>query len=277
MASFAEQIAQAKIGARAAAALEATNRSRIERVFDAWESGTISNRQVRHRMENVLRAAWRASGATARATAQRAADLDGWTPANQTFSTPYLNDLRADVRRNLREYSAARARSRITPEELEKARRRAILRMSHSAGVATTRGYTDALIAAYSELEDFGYRLVKMWMANFDGDHMPCPHCRKLHGARAGLHESFRAVLPDTRRLAVYRDLQGPPRHPQCQCWLAILVITLENAFEKIEPEAPPVKPPSSSSAESVRNLPLAIFMAIIAAIRAAVRLAQRK
>lgn len=267
MASIGAQLDAARVSAHAASALEGSNRRLIEQVFDDWESGALTNRQVRHALERVVRNSWRASGAVARAHTERAADLEGWSPAEQTFNNDFLTDLLGDIRRNLREYNAALNRRSSTEKQIEKARARAILRMRHSAGVATTRGYTDALIEAHAELEDFGFRVVKVWMANFVNN-TPCPYCRRLHGTRVGLRENFKAQVAGYRRLRVYRDLQGPPRHPQCKCYLAILIITLENAFEPIEVDQPE-PPEDSSSAESVRNLPWAIFMAIVAALRA--------
>jgi hypothetical protein len=270
VASIAAQLESARVSARAAASFEAINRSRIEQLFADWDAGLISNRQIRHRLENVVRGGYRASGATAREHTRRASELPDWVPANQTFLTPYLNSLLADVRRNLREYAAVRTRRSSSADDVEKARRRALLRIKHSAGVATTRGYTDGLIQAHVELEDLGFKVVKVWMANFENN-TPCRYCRALHGTQRGLQETFQVQVKEGTRLAIYRDLQGPPRHPQCQCYLAILIITLENAFEPINVDAP-ADPEDETSAAAVRNLPLAVFRAIIAALRAIAR-----
>lgn len=270
MATLAAQLEAGRKSARAASEVEAANRLRIEELFNDWDDGQITNRQIRFRLERVVRSSYRASGAIAREHARRASELPDWVPADQTFITPYLDSLRADVRRNLREYGAVRARKSATPEEVDKARRRALLRIKHSAGVATTRGYTDGLIEAYSELEDFGFRLRKVWLANFVNN-TPCRYCRALHGSQVGLRETFRVQVRGGTRLAVYRDLQGPPRHPQCKCYIVILTITLENAFDRIDVDTPD-DPEDESSASAVRNLPFSIFRAIIAALRALVR-----
>lgn len=274
MASIAAQLEAGRISARAASSLEQANRERIAELFDDWDAGRITNRQIRFRLEAVIRGAYRATGALAREHTRRAAELPDWVPADQTFITPYLDSLRADVRRNLKEYGAVRGRKSSTPEDIEKARRRALLRVKHSAGVATTRGYTDGLIEAHAELEDFGFRLVKVWMANFVNN-TPCRYCRALHGTQVGLRETFKAQVSGGTRLAVYRDLQGPPRHPQCKCYIVILTITLENAFETIDVDDPE-EPEDESSARAVRNLPWAIFRALVAALRALIRFTTR-
>ncbi len=275
MASIAAQLAQARISANTASSLEGANRHAIETIFDAWDAGQITNRQIRHRLENVVRGAYRASGAIAREHTRRAADLPGWEPArDQTFQTDYLADLLADVRRNLREYTAARSKPQ-TEKQAAKARTRAVDRIQHSAGVSTTRGYTDGLIQAHIELEDFGFQLIKVWLAQFENN-TPCRYCRALHGARVGLREPFHALVRGVRNLGVYRDLQGPPRHPRCHCHIAILIITLENALEPIDVETPPEEA-ESSSASAVRGLSLTVFLAIIAALRALIRFATRR
>ena len=274
MASVAEQIAQARLSSELASSLEDENRIRIEQAFAAWDEGKITNRQIRHRLETIVRSSYRASGGIAREHTRRASELDGWTPPDLTFQTDYLSDLIRDVRRNLREYGVVRRRKSTTSDDLDRARRRALSRISHGAGVATTRGYTDGLLQSYRELEAFGYRLVKMWMANFSNGHVPCDHCRALHGMKVGLKESFPTPVT-TRTLKVYRDLQGPPRHPHCHCVLVIVIVTLENVMETI---APDVDPPDeddedeSMTSSAVRRLGSALFRAVIAALKAMVK-----
>lgn len=270
MASIKAQLKLAQESAEAATSLEVANRQQIEALFDAWDSGFINNRQIRHRLENVVRASYRASGAIAREHTRQAAELPAWVPADQTFRTEYLASMLSDVRRNLREYGHLRKRASSTEDDVAKARRRAMLRIKHSAGVATSRGYTDGLIQAHSELEDFGFRVVKVWLANFHNN-TPCRYCRALHGKQVGLHDTFRAQVSGGTRLAVYRDLQGPPRHPQCHCYLAIFILTLENALDPIDIDQPE-DPADDTSADAIRNLPVLIFMAILAALRALIR-----
>src|SRR5690606_17285495 len=111
LASIADQLERARDSARAATSLEAVTRKLIEDLFDDWDAGRITNRQIRHRLERAVRASYRASGAIAREHTRRAADLPDWAPADDTFSTEYLSSLLTDVRRNLREYGAVNRRA----------------------------------------------------------------------------------------------------------------------------------------------------------------------
>ena len=250
MSGFREQLQSAAHAHAAASALEAVVRADITRTFEAWDSGTYNAQTVRYRLERIVRQAYRGSAAVAAEHAVRQSGIPGWTPA-ETFNTDYLQNLLEDVRRNLREYKSS--------DHSEQARRRAVLRMQHSAGVAAQRGYTDQMIDAYSELADFGYRLRKVWLANLINN-TPCEHCRALHGTEVGLHENFPTRKND---LKVYGDLKGPPRHPRCRCYLAILVVSLENALEALDIENPGPAPQSMTTDE-VKAMPNTVFRAVV-------------
>lgn len=254
MASFGEQLHAAKQAHLAASALESTVRQEIAATFDAWDAGQYTPQSVRYRLEAIIRTAYRTSAAVAAAHASRQSGIPGWTPA-EVFNTDYLQNLLADVRRNLREYKAS--------DRGEAARRRAVLRMQHSAGVAAQRGYTDAMVESYSELADFGFHLRKVWLANFVNN-TPCEYCAALHGTEVGLHEDFPT---GDNRLKVYGDLKGPPRHPRCRCYLAILVVTLENAFEALDVDDPDT-PPQTMSTDDVKSMPALIFRAVVKALQ---------
>jgi hypothetical protein len=264
MPSIAEQLDAANAAHLASTALEDRVRADIVKAFEDWDAGKLNAMSVRHRLENVVRAAYRTSANLAAAHTARMAEIPGWKPQSQLFNTDYLAALLADTRRNLREYKVS--------ERDDKARRRHILRMQHSAGVGAQRGYTDALIASYTELEDFGYELRKAWLANFKNN-VPCPICRSLHGTIVDLHDEF--PIP-TKTPNVYINLQGPPRHPRCQCYLVIFIITLENAFEKINIDTPPDKQPQETDTDEVKKLPWKVFLAIISALKAAAKAAAK-
>ena len=250
MAGFREQLQSAARAHAAATALESTVRAQIAQAFDAWDAGTYNAQTVRYRLERIVRQAYRGSAAVAAEHAAREAGLPGWSAA-ETFNSEYLQNLLSDVRRNLREYKAS--------DRGDAARRRAILRIQHSAGVAAQRGYTDQMIDAYTELQDFGYRLRKVWLANLINN-VPCEHCRALHGTEVGLHENF----PTSKNtLKVYGDLKGPPRHPRCRCYLAILIVSLENALEALDIENPG-PPPQTMTTDEVKKMPNKVFSAIV-------------
>lgn len=252
MPSFKEQSALHRAGRLATASLETSARSSIAEIFLSWDNGDLNAQSVRHRLEGVIRSAYRGSAGVARGIAQRSSDIPDWI-SNEVFNTEYLQDLLADVRRNLRDYKSGAL-----------SREQAIYRMEHSAGVASQRGYTDQIIASYTELEDFGLSIRKYWVANFV-DNTPCPACRRLHGTSVGLHESFRA---ESGEPGVYRDLVGPPRHPRCQCALQMFVVTLENAFESPNFENPQDSP-SMLSTKDVKNMPKRIFATVLASLGA--------
>lgn len=261
MTSYRQQLDLAEAARRAVAALEADSRQNIESIFQQWAAGELTNQTVRYRLEAVIRSAYRTSASVARQTAKQNSGLDPWTPA-ETFNSEYLQDLLSDVRRNLREYKAS--------EQDDKALRRAVYRIQLSAGVAAQRGYTDQTIAAYTELEDFGYDLRKVWVANFV-DNSPCPSCVGLHGTSVGLHEYFR----DETGPSIYRDLMGPPRHPNCRCKLVILVRTLENAFDSLDIAKPPAEEQMMSS-NAVKLMPKSIFNSVLAVLKSIAKLWRR-
>lgn len=265
MASFGDQLAAAKAAHSAVVALEQSARKQISTVMADWESGKLNSMSVRHRLESVIRSAYRSSAALGAALAARESGIPGWKPQAEVFSSKYLEALLKDVRANLTAYKQS--------EKTEADRRRAVLRMAHSAGVGAERGYTDAVIASYKELQDFGYQLRKVWVANFDGN-TPCPECVRLHGQEVGLEEEFPSEQTKTK---IYHTLTGPPRHPHCQCYIVVLTVSLENAFEKLELDMPPRPAPSMMSSSDVKKMPAALFAAIVKTLQKLLRTLRRK
>jgi len=254
MAGFADQLQAARQSHLAATAIELSVRQEIAETFGAWDRGELTAQSVRWKLEAIVRSAYRSSASLASAHAQREAGIPGWKPTG-VFNTDYLKALIQDVRRNLRDYKAS--------DRGEVALRRALFRMQHSAGVAAQRGYTDGMIAAYSELADFGFRLRKVWLANFV-DNTPCDYCRALHGTEVGLHENFPT---GSNKLKVYGDLKGPPRHPRCRCYLAILIVSLDNALDALDIEKPPAAPQTMTT-DDVKSMPTLIFRAVVKTLR---------
>lgn len=228
-----------------------------------WERGDITDHAIRFKLEQIIRTAYTASAAVAAAAAENAAELPTWK-AKYTATTPYLQELVKDIRRNLRVYKKS--------DRSEKTRRSTVLRMQHSAGVAAQRGYTDALIESYEGLAKLGYELRKFWLANFN-NHTPCPSCRELHGKWVGLHENFKITVKGPK---IYVNLQGPPRHPRCQCWLAILIIDLANRDEEIDVEAPRGEETTMTSDE-VKKIPKRLFAKLVANLAKILKFLRRK
>lgn len=260
MSSFRAQMRLHRASRVVTASLESTSRKNISDIFDAWDDGELTAQTVRYRLEAVIRSSYRASAGVARSVAQRSSELPEWL-SHEIFNTEYLQDLLKDVRRNLRDYKSGS----LTREQ-------SISRIQHSAGVASQRGYTDQIIASYSELEDFGLNIQKYWVANFDNN-TPCPACRRLHGTSVGLHEMFRT---ESGEPGVYRDLIGPPRHPRCQCRLQMFVVSLENAFETPDFESPQ-ESPQMMSTDDVKKMSKGIFASVLAALRAILKFLRGK
>lgn len=253
MASFADQVAASRAAGLAVAALEQEGRRLIDQAFQDWDAGLYDAQTIRHRIERVVRESYRTAAALGPSVAVRAADLPDWVPA-VPFNPDYLKSLLVDVRRNLRAYKSGDSA----------AKRRAIMNIQHGAGVGASRGYTDASISAFTELEDFGYVVEKTWANNVSDGHTPCDECIRLHGMTVPVSEPF--PVPTLSKTKVYKDLMGPPRHPRCQCYLITVVRSLENALEELDLQDPS-ESPNSMNTNDVKKIPRAIFLSIVAAL----------
>lgn len=258
MTSLQNQLDLSEASKVATDALEASSRLSISELFDLWDAGEFTGASVRHKLENVVRAAYRSSASVARVEAQLSSELTEWSPV-EVFNTDYLQALLSDVRRNLRDYKSGAL-----------SREQSISRIEHSAGVASKRGYTDQMLLSYKELEDFGFRASKFWLANFV-DNTPCHLCVSLHGTERPLDQPF----PSTGT-GVYQDLYGPPRHPRCRCRLFVFIRTMENAFEKPDFTAPQA-PTYSLSSDDVKKFSGGIFASIKASLSAMLRVFRRR
>lgn len=259
MASYGDQIAAARTAHLAASSIEDQARQNIKDAFDAWDMGQYDAQTIRHRLEQIIRQAYRASAVLAAQFTTTQSGLPEWKPSGTVFTSAYLTSLIKDVQRNLREFKSS---PKDDPDY-----RRHILRLQHAAGVAAQRGYTDALIESYAELEKLGYSLQKVWLANFVNN-TPCPTCQALHGTSVGLREDFKVLASDTAK--VYLNLQGPPRHPRCRCYLCILVTDLTNVDEELDVDNPaPANPVKSMTTDDVKKLPKKVFLALVSSFKA--------
>ena len=247
MTSFSSQLDASKKAHVAVKAIEAVVRGQVSDAFTLWEEGALTDASVRWKLERIVRSAYRSSASVGLSHMASQSEIPDWKPS-QVFQSDYLKGLLADVRRNLREYKAS-ARD-------DKARRRALARIRHSAGVAATRGFTDGVMSASTELSDFGTPTKKLWLANFVNN-MPCDWCRELHGTEVPLGRSFPSGHD---RLKVYGDLLGPPRHPQCQCRVVVLLSRLENVFDSLDLALEGASPPSSMTTDDVKTIPKGFF-----------------
>lgn len=264
MANFGDQIEVARTTHIAVRALEAAVRLQVADAFNSWERGEYDETSVRYRLEAIVRSAYRASSAVGLAHISAAAGVPRWrphwAPRRGPVRSPYLDDLLADVRRNLRDYKAS--------PRAEVDRIRAISRISHSAGVAVSRGKTEAMLRSARELsQDHGFILRKIWLANFV-NHTPCDLCAHLHMTEADLDAEF----PIDPRLQVYGDLKGPPLHPRCMCTLVVLFVGLENHQEADTPVTGDTPEPQTMTTEGVKALPQTFFQQVVKWLRGLVR-----
>ena len=262
MASYADQIKAGQAAHLAVNTLAHTAEQQIITAFTDWAQGSLDKQTIRHRLEAIVRSAYRSSAAIAAQAAMRASDLPDWAPA-ATFNNDYLQQLLRDVRKNLRAYKNGD----------EAAQRAALLRIQFSAQVGAQRGFNDQQVEAYTELEDFGYEVEKAWMANFV-DNVPCDECRERHGTVLKIHEDF----PAYPKRKTFVNRQAPPAHPRCSCFLVMLIRSLENVFDKPDfQQEGSTAPPSMLSTEQVQKMPAALFHSVIAVLKSIIALIRRK
>ncbi len=259
MASFGEQIEASRVSHLAVRALEVSVRLQISDAINAWERGEFTAQSIRWELERIIRDAYRSAAAVGVSHVSGQSGIPGWRPVG-VFNTDYLQGLLADVRRNLREYKAS--------AKDDTARRRAISRLAHSAGVGATRGYTDSVLETNRELRDFGFMVRKLWAANFENN-TPCEFCQALHGTEVPLDHDFPT---DRNILKVYGDLKGPPRHPRCKCRLIVIHVRLENLFESLDLEDPTDGSTDTLSTTEIQAMPESVFRLVTRGLRKIIR-----
>lgn len=97
-------------------------------------------------------------------------------------------------------------------------------RLQAAAGIAAHQGASDAQNAIYADFTNTNpyLKVRKRWRVTAAD---PCKVCAALHGTDVAVnaefdHEAGRHT-PDWR--PVWRNLQGPPRHPNCRCQLELV------------------------------------------------------
>jgi hypothetical protein len=96
-------------------------------------------------------------------------------------------------------------------------------RVSAASSVSVYAGSRDTQVALYRQFAQINpyIRLHKTWQVTAAD---PCPMCDALDGEEVELGEEFDHVAPDAGTARpVWRDLQGPPRHPHCRCQLHLV------------------------------------------------------
>lgn len=119
---------------------------------------------------------------------------------------------------------ATPARVLTTNAALKRAARRLAVRANAAGVTALHRGFSDAQLAMYGRYQDINpfTTLRKRWQVQAAD---PCLECAALDGTSVPIGYEFdrdAAATPTRRALPVYRDLHGPPRHPNCRCRLVL-------------------------------------------------------
>ena len=248
------------------------NSSTVEEILirkDVEDAFTASLVSARTSATKIVEEAFQKGVALGIAQAKEEASLFGLeADINSDFpSSTYLSSLLSDISRHSREmedaaieafYESYRdkgfkddtgkttqqrreestTRSRLMASSVIRAIGPVSTRSSASATVAVQRGMTEAHLYAYRDISK-GNRLTKVWIANFsDPSKPPCPTCTALHGTEVPFAQSFSSsqTFSSSKPPGVYKDLQGPPRHPNCRC--VIIVLVGEVDFSKVNSPA---------------------------------------
>ena len=226
----------------------------------------------------TVRAGWRAAYSLGVASAAAQVDDLGRDATTPTDDESYLSALLGDI---TAAFSGARlditdavrtahdgaatpdGRVTATGDAVDRAVRRLGVRVTAAAVMAVHRGFTDAQTAVFTDLADSApwMRLTKRWEVRSTN---PCPACAALDGTQVGLDETFDATATDDGSTPprVYRDLHGPPRHPNCRCRI---VLEPSVATAKLRAQTTRAAPgaPVHLSATQVRLMPTPAYTAL--------------
>lgn len=257
MTSFSDVLDLAQIATEALNALEDTSRSRVDSIFGKYENGFMSLDELRAELLKQARAGFVTAGSVANEHVKQLAADAGIRDVDVSVlrDTPVLHRILLDIQRNTQTYADS--------EREDKDFRRLKFRVWLSVQTALRRGFTENQIAFGNALRAKGAALKKVWLANFVNN-TPCLTCRALHGSEVSLNAEFDHGGEHSPK--TFLGLQGPPRHPNCHCYMLVFVVTLESAV--VVPEAPVVGEEQFMSAKDVRRLPRAVYTAVVTTMR---------
>jgi hypothetical protein len=118
------------------------------------------------------------------------------------------------------------ARAAAIRETIDQAAARLNQRALATATTAVHTGAFDAQQAIYNEFQTHTGRtgLLKRWRVT---SRTPCGMCDALDGTTVGINAEFDhdATTDDRDTRPVWRNLQGPPRHPNCRCHIELVQV----------------------------------------------------
>jgi len=255
LAKYLDQIEATRAANMASRSLADASLLKLDDAWELLDNGKLTIPEFHTEVRRIVRFAYRESALVGKALTQNLSGIDGWNPVTDIRDTDYLKSLLVDVKRNIESFKNS--------NQEDKDRRKLKLRLGLSALTAASRGLTDAQLAYYAELKDMGYKLQKLWLANFVNNE-PCVDCVTLHNVRVKFEDEF--PVPTLRKTAIYRDLQGPPLHVRCKCTMVVLITTLENLFDSLPKEV--VNSTTTMSTQSVKKLPQKVFDSVIKVLR---------
>jgi hypothetical protein len=257
MTSFSEVLDLAKHAADALNAIEVTEHARALSFFGRHQNGFETAAQLRDEMIRQAKAGFAAAGSVAIEHIQGLSVSAGLPSADTPLiiSAPVLDRVVSDIVRNFNLYMAS--------NKTETDFRRLQFRTDLSVQAAVRRGFTENQLAAAAVLREQGATLKKIWLANFV-DNVPCRDCKSLHGTEVPLSTEF--PHGDEKSAKIFHGLQGPPRHPNCHCYMLVYVITLGTIPHV--PDVPVVEEEKFMSAKDVRRLPRSVYTAAVTTLR---------
>lgn len=247
MATFSEVRESAK---RAHGVTDAVTKSasvHVEALFEQYRDRRLTLSQLRSDAIKEVEAAYLATSSIAASHIQ---ELTGVSVIPKVDSR-FVEKVTDDVKRNFADFKATRKE--------DSALRKLLFRTKLSVEAAAQRGHSEAQIQAIKQASEEGIKLKKIWLANFVNNE-PCPTCVRLHGTELDIDEEFPHSAQEPK---VYENLNCPPRHPNCHCYLMVFVASERLEGDSIEDVDVTVE--QTMTSEEVRQLPKGIFASIIA------------
>ncbi len=259
MTTFSDVLDLAQAANVALTSMEEAAKSRTLSNFAALENGTLSYGELRTEVLRQAKNSYLVAGSVAHEHVRAVSETSGLprfdTPLMST--SPTLDKILDDMVSNLEAY-----RDSVRGEtELRRLRFRTWL----SVQAAIQFGFTENQLHSGHALADKGATLKKVWLCNFT-DNTPCETCLWLHGREIDLDAEFPHGHQEREPKVYLGTLLGPPRHPNCHCYMLVYVVTLEH--NQVIPPAPNIADEKFMSSKDVRKLPRAIYAAAIATYR---------
>lgn len=161
----------------------------------------------------------------------------------------FFDALQQDVNRNASSSLARISTALQNDESVQRVTADLARRNLLSTQVAGRRAYHESMMATYEAVAQAeGLLVAKQWVTTFSPG--TCAMCSALHGSVVTLKGNFdKGASLNGKAIKVYRDLQAPPRHPNCRCTL--VPVLLREDTPKSPRSRQPTITPSTNPRES--------------------------